>query len=322
MPSSLNHDLKDAVPGGDAIPIRTQAARFRPRPRDLARCLVSGATLELRLSPKPGLVDLRDNGSHPDLTLESMSRSVSLLPAYYGELLEVRRRGRCFRSMVEAGCRAEERMRRQVGSNAHRGYIFLSGLLLLASCEQGESIGDLRLSVARLAEEFFHSYPEPVREGCTHGAAVRAAHHLGGIRAEALAGLPSVFEVGLPAFTAQIETHGDLILSSRYLMARLMQCVEDTTAVHRCGPAGLARIRQDGRLLQRVLEENGDHAALLQRWNDEYRALGLTMGGVADCLGLTYALYLSRPEAETVDSGRWEEILVQESRRTLQARPE
>jgi triphosphoribosyl-dephospho-CoA synthase len=48
------------------------------------------------------------------------------------------------------------------------------------------------------------------------------------------------------------------------MLARLMQTVEDATALHRCGLAGLERIREDGARLERLLERSGDHVGFLQ----------------------------------------------------------
>jgi len=81
-------------------------------------------------------------------------------------------------------------------------------------------------------------------------------------------------------------------------MARLMEIVEDTTAIHRCGAAGLERIRQDGAALRKALQAGLDPVPLLAAWNEEYRRLGLTMGGVADCLALTLALERFRVAVE------------------------
>ena len=75
-----------------------------------------------------------------------------------------------------------------------------------------------------------------------------------------------------------------------YLMAILMQRVEDTTALHRCGPEGLARLRTDGRTLQRLLEQGQAPEAWLASLNEDYVRMGLTMGGVADCMAITFAL--------------------------------
>ncbi len=119
----------------------------------------------------------------------------------------------------------------------------------------------------------------------SHGDLARTDHGVGGILREALGGLPSVFERGLPALSSRAgET------SRHLLMAVLMQSVEDTTAVHRCGPEGLARLRADGLMLQRRIEGGQDYLAWLAAVNDTYRGLGLTMGGVADCMAICFAL--------------------------------
>ena len=59
------------------------------RLRRLADALVRGARAELDLTPKPGLVDRHDNGSHPDLSYELMRRSIELLPIYHRDLIEI-----------------------------------------------------------------------------------------------------------------------------------------------------------------------------------------------------------------------------------------
>jgi triphosphoribosyl-dephospho-CoA synthetase len=305
MRISAAAETRRAVP---AKPVPLQDPDLRIRPAILARNIAHGAMFQLRLTPKPGLVDLRDNGSHSDLSFVLMARSASLLPAYFRELQEAQR-CRGLSACIEAGRRAEDRMLATVGSNTHRGYIFLGGLFLLASAGEVDGIGEFRLRIMAAAEDFFatvDSVPDlrDRRHGESHGARVRREHSLGGIRAEALAGLPSVFEVGLPALASFHQDSGDFGLASLYAFSRLMQVVEDTTAVHRCGLEGLARIRHDGTRLQRVIEEGGDHLVLLEQWNEEYRSMRLTMGGVGDCLSLTYAVYLTAAglsEAATVD---------------------
>jgi triphosphoribosyl-dephospho-CoA synthase len=111
---------------------------------------------------------------------------------------------------------------------------------------------------------------------------------VGGIYGEARLGLPSVFDAGLPVLAA---TPVPSERTRHRLMAVLMQTVEDTTAVHRCGLAGLARLRSDGATLQRSVEGGGDYLPWLATLNDDYRRLGLTMGGVADCMALCFGLH-------------------------------
>jgi holo-ACP synthase CitX len=254
--------------------------------RRLAACLVRGARAELDLTPKPGLVDRLDNGSHPDLSFDDMSRSIDLLPAYFDELLALDD-PLDLPACVAAGTRAELRMVDAVGANAHKGYIFLAGLVLLAARAAADH-ESLRSSVSTLARRILdeRSPPGPAGAPPSHGARARADHGVGGILDEALRGLPSVFERGLPGLATSADgTAGHL------LMAVLMQSVEDTTAVHRCGPDGLARLRADGLRLERMIESGEDCLPWLTVLNDEYRRLNLTMGGVADCMALCFALH-------------------------------
>jgi triphosphoribosyl-dephospho-CoA synthase len=113
---------------------------------------------------------------------------------------------------------------------------------------------------------------------------------VGGLRAEAEQGLPAVFEHGWPKYREATEAGWDPERARFYLMAVLMQQVEDTTAIRRCGLEGLSRLRQDGANLQRLLEQQQAPEPMLAALNREYCRSGLTMGGVADCMALTFAL--------------------------------
>jgi triphosphoribosyl-dephospho-CoA synthase len=261
------------------------ARRFL-RPEALAANLSLGALRELELTPKPGLVDRRDSGSHPDLSLAAMRASVALLPRYFDALLRCLREDRPLPELVQAGIDAEARMALAVRSNAHRGYIFLAGLALMGAQACGGSLDLLPGAIAERAGAFFADFGAPD----SRGARIRDRHGLGGIRAEAQAGLPAVFRHGWPRYREALEAGWDPDHAAFYLMAVLMQRVEDTTAVNRCGLEGLARLRRDGAALQRLLERGCDPEPALAALNREYRAAGLTMGGVADCMALTFAL--------------------------------
>jgi len=260
--------------------------------RRLAACLVAGARMELELTPKPGLVDRIDCGSHPDLSYEAMSASIDLLPAYFDDLLAIGE-PLDLAACVAAGQRAEHRMVETIGANAHKGYIFLAGLILLAA-RTAANPETLRSSISMLAHRVLD--PRAARDAAgpspSHGQRARAEHGVGGVCREALEGLPSVFESGLPFLeAARCPPLSPDTRTGHLLMAVLMQTVEDSTAVHRCGPAGLSRLRSDGARLQRLIEAGDDYVPWLGALNDEYRRLDLTMGGVADCMALCFTLH-------------------------------
>jgi triphosphoribosyl-dephospho-CoA synthase len=246
--------------------------------------------MELYLTPKPGLVDLADCGSHPDLTVPLMEKSLHFLPCYMEDLIRSLHAGENFACQAEIGLRTEKAMLANLGTNTHKGYIFLSGLLLVArwhsapACERR-----FRACIASLAREFFM---EKERLS-TNGRRARSLYRAGGIVREAMEGLPSLFDEALPAYREAFERSGSPLTSSYAMMGRLMQCVEDTTALHRCGPPGLTRIRRDGRRLERITVDGDDCTPFLLEINGEYARMGLTMGGVADLLGLAYASLLA-----------------------------
>jgi triphosphoribosyl-dephospho-CoA synthase len=248
----------------------------------LADALAEGLWRELCLTPKPGLVDLEDSGSHRDLTFATMERSIGLVRRAFAELAASLEAGEPLARQVAIGQRTERRMLRELGTNTHKGALFLGGLLLVGRRRAaGADDASLRAAVAAAAREL----PATRAALSTHGEDARRQFGVGGIVAEALAGLPSLFDA-LAAFREARRGGADLSAASFAMLARLMQTVEDTTALHRCGLAGLVLIRDDGARLQRLLERSGDHVGFLRGRNALYRRLNLTMGGVADLLGM------------------------------------
>jgi triphosphoribosyl-dephospho-CoA synthase len=258
----------------------------------LAAALAEGLRRELHLTPKPGLVDLEDRGSHPDLSVEAMERSIVLVGRYLEALASSLARREPLAEQVALGRRAEADMLARLGANTHKGAIFLGGLLLVARSRAGaDEEGAVRAAVVAVARELAAA-GGPL---ATHGAQARARFGVGGILAEAAAGLPSVFDGALPAFRAAARAGADAETASFAALARLMQTVEDTTALHRCGDAGLARLREDGHRLEHLVRERR-HVAFLRERNRIYCATNLTMGGVADLLGLALGWLAYRGE--------------------------
>lgn len=251
----------------------------------LARALTRGLRLELSLTPKPGLVDLLDSGSHPDLSLPLMIASTRMVGEYFEKLAFALGRDAPLPELVGIGRSAEEGMLETFSTNTHKGAIFLGGLLL-AACSRavGDDPETLSRETAAVAREFFVER----QPAGTNGQRARDEYRAGGVVCEALTGLPSLFAVALPAWREEYARHGEQLSAAWFMMGRLMQTVEDTTALHRCGKTGIERLRRDGLLLESTIAAGGDPFRLLRGFNDEYRRMNLTMGGVADLLGLAF----------------------------------
>lgn len=255
-----------------------------------AQALVKGAAMGLYLTPKPGLVDLANCGSHPDLSLAKMERSLHIVADYLAEMNRSLADGESFHCQAAIGRRAVEAMFDELGTNTHKGYIFLSGLLLISRWHSGSDDESL---LGKAVQSTAGQYFPPLGEDATNGQSARLRYGAGGVVREAVAGLPSLFACGVPAYLDAIERTGSFTSASFATLSRLMQNVEDTTTLHRGGTMGLARIRRDGQTLERIIGEGGDHLSFLGELNHEYERINLTMGGVADMLSLTYGYLIA-----------------------------
>lgn len=253
---------------------------------EAADCLSHGLRQELFLTPKPGLVDLLDTGSHTDLSVPLMLESIELVSAGYQEFARQLSQGASARALVTTGLALENKLFKTLGTNTHKGAIFLGGLLLCALAQAARGGTSLQAAVMEVANDLLILHDT----GATSGARIRKQRSSAGILHEAGRGLPALFQTGLPALTEARQLGWDDTRVGFFVMARLMQIVEDSTTLHRAGVSGLQRLRDDGRQLETLLLTRLDPYPFLFATNKAYRTLNLTMGGVADLLAMTYAV--------------------------------
>lgn len=255
--------------------------------------LVIGARRELYLTPKPGLVDRADCGSHPDLSLPIMEESIGYVSDYLQAVVLSLANDEPFECQKNLGIAAEKILFDTLGTNTHKGYVFLSGMLLIARWHApAPDENALRTTLSALSVGFFMS----AQSSLTHGQQARQQYNAGGIVLEAIKGFPSLFEHALPAFRAALRQHSSEETASFAMLARLMQSVDDTTTLHRGGPQALSRLKRDGRELEMRIANGADYLTYLSELNRDYLRMNLTMGGVADMLGLAFSVLLASGE--------------------------
>jgi len=198
---------------------------------------------EALLTPKPGLVDRRGAGAHRDLDLALLLHSANSLRSGFRQMAECAEGRAVVQSLREdlasIGRSAERQMLAATGgSNAHRGAIWVLGLLVAARqlCGEGAAamdVADVAAHIARLPDRFA---PAALP---SNGARVCQKYGVPGARGEAQDGFPHVTKIGLPALqrarlSGVSETHAQLDA----LMA-IMAHLPDTCLLHRGGPAAL-----------------------------------------------------------------------------------
>lgn len=146
-----------------------------------------------------------------------------------------------------------------------------------------------------MATDFFRK-ADPVP---TNGRRARDEFHAGGIVSESVGGFPSLFEHALPTFRRTLEERQCVTSASFAMLASLMQVVDDTTTLHRAGPAGLERVKADGRELGLLVAAGGEYheyQPFLSELNRRYVASNITIGGIADMLGLAFGCLIANGE--------------------------
>ncbi|MGN0236655.1 MAG: [citrate (pro-3S)-lyase] ligase [Lepagella sp.] len=232
---------------------------------------------ELNLSPKPGLVDPEDNGSHRDMDYALMSRSIDTLRDYFVKIAEAGydRDTLTTAELRALGMKAEEEMLRATGGvNTHRGAIFSMGLAVAASARilAGKSDKTLSEEIAEMARGF--STP-----GATHGQDVKERYGKGGALENAQSGYRMLFESWLPYYRQSDK--GD-IATLRLLMTIISE-LDDSNAIYR---AGLARA-EEARRQAAVIADSDRLTDELRQLNEDFKRDNISHGGAADMLALT-----------------------------------
>lgn len=259
----------------------------------LASFAVEALTEEVRLTPKPGLVDCNNNGTHHDLTRALMEKSATALRECFFEiaLASVYQQPSAYlrERLAAIGRYGEQQMLSATGKvNTHKGAIWALGLLtgaasLLISREYGEITEEKILSAAGAIALFNDRY---VPAQNTHGTAVRKLYSVRSAREEASMGFPSLLNTALPAWEAYA-AEPEEIRRLNTLLA-LMAVVDDTCILHRSNMQVLHQVQAQ---CKSILQQGGlgktdnwkAYTLLDQYITDQW----ISPGGSADLLAAT-----------------------------------
>lgn len=233
--------------------------------------------LELDTTPKPGLVDRRDNGAHKDMDYALMSKSISALRPYLTRLAVESAKDIDPAKIKEVGIEAEKAMLKATGGvNTHKGALFCIGLSVAAASCLACSTGaveaySFKELVSRAASEI------PSARG-THGAEAKRSFKAVGALENARAAYPELFTDWLPYYRS---LEGDPFRCHKTLL-HIMTTLDDTNILHRRGEEGLARAKSEAARLLEDFSESG-----LSSLNKDFIRENISPGGSADMLSLT-----------------------------------
>lgn len=254
----------------------------------LAELAVASLIEEVLLTPKPGLVDQNDSGSHDDLTILMMIKSALCLRETFYKLAQVaygKKPSQTLREKVGEIGREGEKIMYQVtgGVNTHKGAIWSIGLLTAAAAILKNQWNEEALCfTASEIAKYEDRYIPPQR---TNGLRVIQQYGVQGAKVEAQLAFPHIRYYSLPIFKETLQKCSYETAKLRALLA-LIAHLDDTCILHRGGMEGLHYAKQ---YANKVLQ-NGNLDEL-QTMNEQFIRRNLSPGGSADLLAATIYIY-------------------------------
>lgn len=256
----------------------------------ITQAAVQGLLCEVYTTPKPGLVDLRNSGSHADMDLYTFLRSTAALWPYFRRCVQIgiqtrkQPAGETFLLLRQAGLEAEKAMYRVTGGvNTHKGAIFSMGLLCGSAGRRlrfdAEGLGaECAAMTAGLAD---------FAGDDTAGRRLYTACGITGARGQAMAGFPAAVKTGLPVLLHR----GSRSLNQAGCAALLaiLTELEDTNLISRSDETAWKTLQGQVRSLLKGTPY--PDTATLEALDDSFIAKKLSPGGSADLLAASYFLY-------------------------------
>lgn len=251
-------------------------------PYIIAHLATRALQAELDTTPKPGLVDKRDNGAHRDMDHALMLRSIRAIHPYFIRLAQLG----CSSpqpphdDIVRIGIEAERAMFEATGGvNTYKGALFSMGLAVVAAGGAAlcHNTNAMRSSIAALASRF------PITKG-THGSEAKTKACLKGALDNARDGYRMLFEAWLPFYETCVESADPYALHKTLL--RIMCDLDDTNIVYRTSLATMLQVKEESKQLLQSFSIMG-----LETMNSKFMRCNISPGGSADMLSLVVFLY-------------------------------
>jgi len=237
---------------------------------------------EVELTPKPGLVDKNNSGSHRDMDIEVFYKSAKAIEPFFEKFLELSE----FESLRLEGLKCEEAMFKATkGVNTHKGMIF-SLAVICGAINRTTSFKNLQDEIKYLCKDLIEKDLKNIKNAKTKGEEFFLKTKKAGIREEATSGYATVFEKSLPFFEAKLKVY-DEDIALKLTLLYLMSFVNDTTIYARGGLEAIEFVKKEAKKVLHVEELDKN----LNKFDKMMIEKNLSAGGSADLLGITWLMY-------------------------------
>lgn len=269
---------------------------------NVAETAVKALIYEVSASPKPGLVDRYNSGSHNDMDFYTFQNSSLSLSNYFKDLV-VYGAKYCNKNLCELfdnvrpmGILAEKKMYEATnGVNTHKGIIFSLGIFCLAL---GYMYGNnmnveakyLRDICKKMTINILNDFSSK-NTSLTNGEKIHKSLGITGIRGEACNGYPVLFDIALPKLKYYVDNGYSLNDSGILTLLYIIVNTVDTNIISRSSLETLQKIKQHIQSLINDNIEKKDYVTIIKTLDNKFIELNISPGGSADILAMAYFLY-------------------------------
>lgn len=271
----------------------------------IAELAVRALLYEVAISPKPGLVDRYNNGSHRDMNIYTFLNSAAALWPYFKECalmgLKFQEEGTqnlpsLFQRLRLPGRLAESHMLRATDNvNTHKGAIFSMGILCAAiganAPESWQDSNKLLQTCAEMtkglvASDFSSLTPDTAR---TVGQRLYLEYGITGVRGQMEEGLPVVSKYGLPLLEKLLDQGKSIDEAGSAVLLTIIAHMTDTNLIAR---SNILTQQKAARAAKALLDASPcPEKGAIEDMDKIFIKENLSPGGSADLLAVCWMLH-------------------------------
>ncbi len=263
-------------------------------------CMIS----EVKTYPKPGLVDLYDNGAHTDMDYSTFKRSAKAITPFIYEMFEMGLKNNIsieekFLNIRQIGLLAEKDMFLATNNiNTHKGMIFSLGIIV---CSAGISLKDknkfdieyILNTVKKMTYDIIESDFIKIDRNNpkTNGEKLYVKYNDKGIRGEVQNAFPSIRNYSFNEMKRLKKTYKDENAINLQTLLYLISNVRDTNVLSRGTQEDLIYLMNEAKkLYDKESPFTNEGIEKIKELNKECIRRNISPGGSADLLAVTIFL--------------------------------
>ncbi|MFA6934147.1 MAG: triphosphoribosyl-dephospho-CoA synthase [Sphaerochaetaceae bacterium] len=264
---------------------------------------VKALLYEVTATPKPGLVDRNNNGSHKDMDFFTFMGSSAVLCPYFKSAfltgLGSASPADSFVRLRELGKEAERQMFYETkGINTHKGAVFSLGIMCcavgLAGYGHWGNTDEILRNCALMTKGIMASVCK-AGAGITAGQMLYQKHRIAGIRGEAESGFPTVQNYGLKVLEKLLSDGKSWDEASANALMAIIAAAQDTNMMAR---SSVEKAEEEAEKAGKLIESGFAAMSEIRKVDELYIRDNLSPGGSADLLACGLFLHFLKKEEE------------------------